>query len=213
MGFPLWAYQTKSEIVLENPEPILVHNFPNKWESFYLENKCSDIDPVITHGKDILQPFRWSSLTDRIDLTEQEIEYQHTAEDHGMKDGFAIPIIGANGRISMISLTTDLQESELDRVFKEYTDQILALSFAFHSIAKDFIRDDNLVINRPDLTPRERECMLWAAKSKSSWETGKILGISERTVVFHIENAKKKFGVTSKYHLIVRAISDGYIKI
>lgn len=213
MGFPLWAYQTRSEVVLENPEPILVHNFPKKWEDYYVNNNCSDIDPVIVHGQNLTRPFRWSNLTGQVELTKQENEFQDIAEDHGMRDGLAIPIIGANGRISMLSLTTDLQKSELDNIFNAHADQILALSFAFHSIAKDFIRDDNLVIKRPMLTERERECMLWTAKSKSSWEIGKILGISERTVVFHIENAKKKFGVTNKYHLIIRAISEGYIKI
>lgn len=213
LGFPMWAYQTETETLLEKPEPIIVHNFPKKWENYYISNNCSDIDPIVVHGKEISSPFRWSKLTQHVQLSKSEIEFQHIAREHSMKDGIAIPLVGGNGRIAMLSLTSDVENSELNKIFTDHSDKILAISFAFHSIAKDLIKDQTLSITGPTLTEREQECMLWTAKSKSSWEIGKILGISERTVVFHIENAKKKFGVTSKYHLIVRAIAEGYIKI
>jgi DNA-binding CsgD family transcriptional regulator len=213
IGFPLWAYQTQSEILLEEPQPILVHNFPKQWESYYMENDCSNIDPVITYGKKLHTPFQWSQITEGIELNKQEVEYQSIAAEHGMHDGLAIPLIGANGRISMLSLATETKDEKLSKLLVCYQDQIIALAFAFHSIAKDFIKDNNLVIDKPELTNREKECLLWIAKGKSSWDIGQILGISTRTVVFHVENAKKKFGVSSRYHLIVKAIYDGHIKI
>ena len=46
----------------------------------------------------------------------------------------------------------------------------------------------------PKLTPREIECMKWVAVGKSNWEIGQVLGISEATAHFHVENAKKKLG-------------------
>jgi DNA-binding NarL/FixJ family response regulator len=39
----------------------------------------------------------------------------------------------------------------------------------------------------PSLTRREGECLGWCAEGKSYWETAVILGISERTVSFHME--------------------------
>ncbi|MBY3123131.1 helix-turn-helix domain-containing protein [Rhizobium laguerreae] len=35
------------------------------------------------------------------------------------------------------------------------------------------------------LSPREKECLLWIAQGKTSWETAVIMGISENTVAFH----------------------------
>jgi DNA-binding CsgD family transcriptional regulator len=47
------------------------------------------------------------------------------------------------------------------------------------------------------LSRREVECLEWAAKGKSTWETGRIMGISRHTVAFHLDNAKAKLGVRS----------------
>ena len=62
------------------------------------------------------------------------------------------------------------------------------------------------------LSPRELECLSWSAAGKTAWETGKILSLSEWTVVYHIEKAKRKFGLTRKQEVIARAISLGLIK-
>jgi DNA-binding CsgD family transcriptional regulator len=34
------------------------------------------------------------------------------------------------------------------------------------------------------LSEREKACLLWTARGKSSWEIGRILSISENTVAF-----------------------------
>jgi len=56
------------------------------------------------------------------------------------------------------------------------------------------------------LSDRELECLSWSAAGKTAWETGVILGLSEWTVVYHIEKAKRKFGLTRKQEVIAHAI-------
>ncbi|ANI21638.1 hypothetical protein AB870_25750 [Pandoraea faecigallinarum] len=51
----------------------------------------------------------------------------------------------------------------------------------------------------PALTPRERECLAWVARGKTSWEIGRILTISEHGVVFHLRSAMRKFDVSSRH--------------
>ncbi|MBF0110096.1 MAG: autoinducer binding domain-containing protein [Magnetococcales bacterium] len=57
-----------------------------------------------------------------------------------------------------------------------------------------------------ELTEREKECLRWAADGKTSWETGMILNVSERTVNFHLANAQKKLMATNKIQAVARAI-------
>jgi DNA-binding CsgD family transcriptional regulator len=57
-----------------------------------------------------------------------------------------------------------------------------------------------------NLTARERECLKWSADGKTAWEIGQILGIAERTVVFHLNNTVAKLGVANKTQAIVRAV-------
>lgn len=62
------------------------------------------------------------------------------------------------------------------------------------------------------LTERERDCLAWCAAGKTAWETGQILKLSEWTVVYHLEKAKRKFGLTRKHQVVARAIALGLIK-
>lgn len=62
------------------------------------------------------------------------------------------------------------------------------------------------------LSKRELECLSWSAAGKTAWETGVIMKLSEWTVVYHIEKAKRKFGLTRKQEVIAQAISLGLIK-
>ncbi|WP_333938055.1 helix-turn-helix domain-containing protein [Bradyrhizobium sp. CCBAU 53380] len=56
------------------------------------------------------------------------------------------------------------------------------------------------------LSKREISCMRWVAEGKSSWEIGMILGVSENTLNFHVKNAMRKLGATSRIQAVAIAI-------
>jgi len=60
---------------------------------------------------------------------------------------------------------------------------------------------------RSPLSKRESECLRWVAEGKTDGEAGKILGISPRTVRFHINNAKDKLGVATRIQAVARRAS------
>lgn len=61
------------------------------------------------------------------------------------------------------------------------------------------------------LTCREKSCLSWAAKGKTSWEISQILCISERTVNFHLGNCIAKTNSNNRQQAISRCISAGHI--
>jgi len=61
------------------------------------------------------------------------------------------------------------------------------------------------------LTQRELSCLQWVAIGKTSWETGRILGLAERTVNFHIQNACRKLGVHGRQAAITMALHAGLL--
>ena len=77
------------------------------------------------------------------------------------------------------------------------------MAMYFHAHARRKLVADHLV-NGVMLSPREMECLRWAAQGKSAWETGKILSISRHTVAFHLDNAKTKLGVHSTIQAVAR---------
>jgi DNA-binding response OmpR family regulator len=56
-----------------------------------------------------------------------------------------------------------------------------------------------------DLGERERETLTWAARGKTFAEIGQILGVSRRTVEFHLENARRKLGVPTRTQALIKA--------
>ena len=61
------------------------------------------------------------------------------------------------------------------------------------------------------LGKREVEVLTWAARGKTSSEIAQILGVSKRTVDFHIENARGKLGVATRMQAVVKATTEQLI--
>ncbi len=62
------------------------------------------------------------------------------------------------------------------------------------------------------LTDREVETLTWAARGKTSSEIAQILGLTKRTVDFHIDNARVKLNTTSRMHAAVKAAAGQLIE-
>ncbi len=62
------------------------------------------------------------------------------------------------------------------------------------------------------LKERELECLTWSARGKSSSEIANILGLSARTVDFHIESACRKLQVSTRIEAVAKAISERLIE-
>lgn len=65
----------------------------------------------------------------------------------------------------------------------------------------------------PGLTGREKECVKWSSMGKTAWEISCILSISERTVVAHLENAKRKVGARTLPHLVGIVVAGNIVEL
>ena len=56
------------------------------------------------------------------------------------------------------------------------------------------------------LTGRERDALSWVAEGKSDWEIGVILSLSETTVRFHVDNARRKLKAVNRAQAVARLL-------
>lgn len=63
-----------------------------------------------------------------------------------------------------------------------------------------------------DLNEREIETLTWSARGKTSDEIALVLGLSKRTVDFHIDNARTKLGVATRTQAVVKALTGRLIE-
>ncbi len=63
----------------------------------------------------------------------------------------------------------------------------------------------------PILTPRERDALAFVAEGKTDWEIATILGLSESTARFHVDNARRKLGAVNRAHAVAKLLSGRLI--
>lgn len=66
--------------------------------------------------------------------------------------------------------------------------------------------------NEVSLNEREVQALTWVAHGKTSAETAQILGLSKRTVDFHIDNARLKLGTATRVETVIKAVLGKLIK-
>jgi LuxR family transcriptional regulator, quorum-sensing system regulator CviR len=67
--------------------------------------------------------------------------------------------------------------------------------------------------NGSSLTSKETEILKWIKQGKTTWDISTILGISERTVKFHVANILQKLDATTRAHAVAIALEQKLIDI
>lgn len=66
---------------------------------------------------------------------------------------------------------------------------------------------------RERLSDRELEAIRLVARGKSDWEIATILGISEYTARFHVDNARRKLDAVNRAHAVARLAAQGWLPV
>lgn len=67
--------------------------------------------------------------------------------------------------------------------------------------------------NDLQLSERELDCLQLLARGLSDEEIAPMLGISRRTVRYHVDHAKQKLGVSSRVHAVAAAVNRGLVSL
>ena len=181
---------------------VLMNTRPDEWSKDYVENDYFLADPMARElGRSYL-PFGWSDVLDTRKLSKTEKDVMNWTGDFGMDSGFVVPIFETNGNVALVSLAGENVELPED-------------TRGAASLASIYLHNRLFTLKRMEqedsvaLTPREVECLHWVAAGKSDWQIGQILNISAKTVNYHVENVKRKFGVATRIQAVVAAMRQG----
>ena len=64
----------------------------------------------------------------------------------------------------------------------------------------------------PELNDREVEVLTWVARGKTSAEIAQIVGLTKRTIDFHIDNARNKLGAATRTEAVIKAATGRLIE-
>ena len=208
LGFEYFALAHHVDVQAANGDAIRLHNYPQGWVDYYEANRLGISDPVHRASHVTSVGFRWSRIPAMIPLTAADHRTLALGRAQGIGDGFTVPanVPGeARGSCSFASsMTRDVPADMLPLAQ-------LAGAFAFEAARRLWIGRGAHVDAGPRLTDRQRDCVVWIARGKSDWETGRILGISEETITTHVRQACERYDVNKRTSLVIRTLFDGTI--
>ena len=201
LGFDSFVYALRVPTNFSNAQVIMLDGYPEGWVKRYFEVAYYESDPVMAWCIREILPIRWSDLV--LEPGSAAEAMMLDAAEYGLRDGVTMPVHSPQGELGILSLSLDAPP-ERARVITETALPIIQL-LATH--LHQAVRRLGCLSQEVDsnLTMRERECLTWAADGKTSNEIAQLLGITDNTVNFHLNNAMQKLDVVSRQHAIGKA--------
>jgi len=192
------------------PLKLNVRNFPRGWEKGWAQ--FMSIDPYYHACFDGTLPFKWSDVQESRRLSPMQRAAWKYLADMGLGRGMTIPLHLPFGRFAVISAIVDRTTANFDNIIAESREEMFQLTHLFHkSIHEKHFESQVETASTVRLTPREIECLRWAAAGKTSFEIASILGISIETVRLHIKKTILKLNASNRNHAIAKASQLGII--
>jgi len=181
--------------------------FPPGYLDTYKAMQWDKIDPVVHHVHTARGPFKWSETCDPRYINRTQKHFFEACRELGVHSGITIPMRGPGREIDLISLS-----------FREKgTPAIDKSAYVYMVCVQYWLKYCELADRRSpqtiSLTVQEIECLKWCKEGKTNWEIGEILGISQKTVEFHVGNAMKKFGAGNRITAVIMGIKSGIIPL
>jgi LuxR family quorum sensing-dependent transcriptional regulator len=188
---------------------ILMNNRPQEYVDRYIEKNYLLRDPVVTELRNTLNPYTWSDVRARRDLSKDEKAIIDEAREFDARDGLVIPIATSSGSVSLFSACgREPNLSERARAALE----IIGI-YSQHALKRAVIRAQRDEASHSPLTPRELEILKRCKDGKTRPEIGEILSISPKTVEFHLRGIMDKLGASNQISAVVIALQRGLIEL
>lgn len=174
--------------------------YPMPWLNQYFSHDYLTIDPVIATALRSSAPVIWSD-----ELFKGQGAFWEEARAYGIHHGWTLALHGRGSEVGLLSLARSdgaLSSAEL----AETETKLVWLAHMANGVVGNIVAQKHAPKTVQELTARECEVLRWTAAGKTSGEIGIILGISTRTVNFHITTALMKLDAVNKTQAVVKAL-------
>jgi DNA-binding CsgD family transcriptional regulator len=182
-------------------------SFSEEWFHEYLSRGYLQKDTNVRENFTSYKLQNWTNVTEKLRQPEEIISL---CMDFDMRQGYTCgsrPLSPAkNG--SMFCFSGPSMECN------RRSEAILKLVIPhLHQALSHLFNKKQPTSNSVVISVREKEVLNWLQQGKTSWDVSVILGISERTVNYHVYNIMQKLGVTNRLQAIAIAAHTGLIDL
>jgi DNA-binding CsgD family transcriptional regulator len=174
-------------------------NYPEEWLKLYVSENLNRVDPIVIENFKRFGLQYWADTYQRYKPPRKFIDI---ANSFGLTDGYTIGVRNARGtEASLFSISGRYIERD-----KRTEECLMHIIQHVHQVV---VRIAGSIPNYKKvlLSPKEKEVIRWVAMGKSSWDISIIMGISERTVNFHVASIMQKLEAVTRAHAVAIAYS------
>lgn len=181
-------------------------SYPNELVEFYKSIQGSLKNPIVSHCQRSIDPIIWDAS-----IFQAIPELWKQTRAHGLNYGWSQAVHDTQGRTSILSMARGSPVITKEE-FDEKAADVLWLCNQLHGavFAQRSSEQKPQALLEP-LSLREAEVLRWTAQGKTASDVGMILGLTTRTVNFHISSAIRKLGTSNKTSAVVLATQRGFI--
>ncbi|WP_431017184.1 autoinducer binding domain-containing protein [Bradyrhizobium pachyrhizi] len=207
LGFRWFAYLCQAGDVTT-----VISSYPRSWTRRYIERGYARLDPVVRRAAGSASVFSWDGALSLRATSSAQRRFFDEAATFGVKSGITVPVRAGFGRTVAFTLATDAPALATDALLEADGDivQLIGLYFHAHLAAKRRSPDADRRA-RSLLTQRQLQCLAWAAQGKSATDIAVLVDIAPRTVIDHLEKARRKLGATTTAQCIAEALRRGLL--
>jgi len=176
-----------------------------RWNKRYGEGRLYKRDPALNAIFSQLRPFTWSDIR-ASNLSTDDLRVFEDAAEHDLREGLVVPVHGPHGGVAGLQLVGSAPD--LDRALRP---TLHAIGMMYGALGLPLSEMDPEPRTKGGFSAREKECLLWAARGKSDWDTSMILGLAERTVSMHCDRARARVGARTRLQALAIALKLGWI--
>lgn len=191
------------------PPVVSLRNTPDNWEELWCSEGYYQLDPVQHLAITSIAPFVWSYRPEDETVLQPLLDRRHAPvssylQDAQLAHGATIPIHLPRGGFATLTGLRSNQERDVagaHHALAEFSLIAHALQEAAYPLvlkesAKKSIR----------LTPRELECLRWAADGLTAAQIAEHLHRSLATISLHLTSAMHKLGAKNRVQAVARAV-------
>jgi LuxR family quorum-sensing system transcriptional regulator CciR len=211
LGFEQFALVHHVDLAGPPSGAMILMSYNEGWIERAISKRYFVDDPIHAASTRTVTGFLWRDVPRMLSLSNRQERILDEARAFGLCEGLTVPVHSPGEYRGTCSFgtraLTDLSTNLLGAA------QLVA-TFAFEA-ARRLLRDrwrqpgDLPVV--PTLSPRQLDCVALVACGRGDGEIAHILGLSEPTVHQHINEAMRRYGVSKRTQLVVRALFDGQI--
>jgi DNA-binding CsgD family transcriptional regulator len=189
--------------------------YPSQWSALYRRAAYAAVDPLLVRTRRRTTPYLWDAADSP--TSGPCGQFVRDAARFGIRSGVVISL--HDGVAGQVALTFDSMQGFPEGPRREAVlaamGDLMLIAVALHEgvlswrVAKAAVRRHAV----PRLTPRECECLKFAARGMTSADIGNKLSVTERTVNFHFGRLRQKLGALNRPEAIAKSVSLGLLSL